>query len=390
MSKSTKIIFLSLTLLLAFIFSCTQTTPATKESNALPEKETSPGKPTSQGSEWDRILPKAKKEGKVILYSTTQPAVRDALSQGFLNRTGITLDIVAGRGGELSAKLLSERRAGLYMADFYLGGTSTLFTVLKPASALRPVSTELFLPEVLDTRLWYKGVLPFMDKEKMIMQTRMMPGGSQMDAAFNLNFVKKEELVSWYDLLQPKFKGKMTLQDPTSAGKGGNLVGQAITHYGLDWDYMRALAKQEPFITREQRLMIEWVARGKYIVAVNPDHDTFNEFKRAGVTDLESTIFKESRDILGGGSSGVALIANPPHPQGAKLFVNWFLSKEGQTIFARSYNAQSAREDVPTDHLKEFQIRKPNVEYIIEDEQFVFQEAKNRPLALEIFGPLIK
>lgn len=339
--------------------------------------------------EWDKTLAEAKREKRLILYTTTQAGVRQALSEGFKKRTELDLDIVTGRGGEIAAKLLSERRAGLYLADFYLGGTTTLFTQLKPSGVLRPIMPELFLPEVLDTKLWYKGVLPFMDKEKLIMQTRLMPGGSQMDTAFDPSLVNKEEIISWYDLLKPKFKGKMNLQDPTSAGKGGNLLSNALAFYGLNWDYMRALAKQEPVITRDQRLMIEWVARGKHVIAINPDHDTFYEFKQAGA-NLGSVIFKETIDLLGGGSSGVGLIANSSRPNAAKLFLNWFLSKEGQTIFSRSYQSQSAREDTPVDHLADFQIRKPNMEYAIETEEFVLNAEKLRPMALEIFGPLLK
>lgn len=384
----TKKVVLFITLLLIFIFSCT---PKQLESGEKtpPEKIAPVEKPGSTDAEWEKILPVAKKEGKLLMYTTTQAEVRIALSEGFKKRTGLDIEIITGRGGEIVTKLLAERRAGLYLADFYLGGTTTLFTEMKPKGVLKPLMPELFLPEVLDTRLWFKGELPFMDKEKMVMQTRFMAGGSVMDVIFKPDQVIKTQLISWYDVLQPQFKGKMNMQDPTTAGKGGKFINKALTYFGLDWDYMKALARQEPVITREQRSQIEWVARGKHILALNPDHDTFFEFKQAG-TPLDFAIFKETKDVLGGGSSGIALLANAPHPYATKLFLNWFLSKEGQTIFAQTYHIQSGREDTPTDHLPEYNIRKPNVDYAVETEEFVTQEEKFRPITLEIFGPLLK
>lgn len=344
-------------------------------------------KPLS-GDEWNDTLLAAKKEGKIFLYSTYPPQLRKEVSEGFSKRTGINIEIVIGGGAEISAKLLAERRAELFLADAYVGGTTTLLTDIKPKGILLPIEPMLFLPEVLDTKLWFKNTLPWLDKDKMVLQTRMMPGGSQVDVVFNTHISEKSEFVSWYDLLNPKYKGKINLQDPTAAGKGGKFINKAITYYGLNWDFMKALAKQDPFLTRDKRLMLEWVAQGKHLLAINPDSVTYEEFKDAGAS-IGTSVFKETKDVLGGGYSGVAAIDKAPHPHAAKLFINWFLSKEGQTYYARADGSQSAREDVPTDHLKPDNIRKLGVEYAIETEEFVLQEAKLRPRILEIFGPLL-
>lgn len=354
---------------------------------AAPEAQSQVKKPWEV--EWERMLGEARKEGKLILYCTKSPGDMQIIADGFKKATGLTVEKVAGRGGEIATKLLAERRASLYLADAYVGGTTTLLTQLKPGGALSPVMPYLFMPEVLDTQLWYKDVLPFMDKEKMILQTKYTPGGDILDIVFNTGLINKEELLSWHDLLKPKLKGKMVLHDPTTAGKGGKFINKAINVFGLDWDYMRALAKQQPFITRDERLMIEWVARGKYLLGINPRSEIYEQFKAAG-SPLDDTLFKESRDILGGGNDNLALINRPPHPNAAKLFANWYLGKEGQTLMMRAYGYQSAREDISTDYLPPHRIRRPNVEYLVETEEFVLQEAKMRPIIEEIFGPLIK
>lgn len=375
---------------MTFLLSCR----VTKSENSLSSTavaENAAVKPAPGGweSEWEKTLAQGRKEGKVVLYTTTSPATRDAIIEGFSKRTGISPDIITGRGGEIVTRLLAERRSGLYLADAYVGGTTSILTSIKPAGALAPIKPVLFLPEVLDTSLWYKNTLPWVDKDQLILQTRMMPGGSQGDIAFMSGAINRQEFLSWQDLLRPHLKGKMSLQDPMTAGKGGKWINKGITYFGLDWDYFKALAKQEPFITRDERLQIEWVVRGRHLLAINPDTDTGDEFRAAG-SPLEYTIFRETKDILGGGSSGVALLDKAPHQNAARLFINWFLSKEGQTYFARSYRVQSARMDTPVDHLTPNKIRQAGVDYPVETEEFVLQEDKYRPKIIEIFGPLAK
>lgn len=60
-----------------------------------------------------------------------------------------------------------------------------------------------------------------------------------------------------------------------------------------------------------------------------------------------------------------------PHPNAAKLFVNWLLTREGQTIYSKTYGAQSARVDVPTDYLNPWSFRESGVKYVdVMDEEF--------------------
>lgn len=385
--KRLSIIFLALFILALNFASCVpEKTPISE--TKIQEKTVAADIPSWE-QKWASLIKMAQKEGRLVLYTTVQPEVRQVMAESFEKKSEVKVEIITGRGGEISTRILNERRAGLFLADTYVGGTTTLLTQLKPAGAIAPVMPLLFLPEVTDEKLWYKGTLPFMDREKMILQTRYTPGGDMMNVAFDPKLVKKDELASWQDLLNPKFKGKMNLQDPTTAGKGGKFINKALNFYGLNWDYLRALARQEPVITRDERLMIEWIVKGKHIIAINPHNEQYDIFKKAG-GELDFSIFKESRDILGGGSYNLAMIDRPVHPASAKLFANWFLSKEGQSIISRAAGIQSAREDTPVDYLPDYQRRKPGTEYFIETEEFVVNEEKLRPMILEVFGPLIK
>ncbi len=62
--------------------------------------------------------------------------------------------------------------------------------------------------------------------------------------------------------------------------------------------------------------------------------------------------------------SGFADIVNrAPHPNAAKVWINWFLSREGQTANTRASGVQSTREDIPTDFLVPSTVRQPGVKY---------------------------
>lgn len=86
------------------------------------------------------------------------------------------------------------------------------------------------------------------------------------------------------------------------------------------------------------------------------------------------------------------MINKPAHPNAAKVFLNWFLSREGQTVFTRAHGGHSARIDVPTEGLDPDLVRKPGVKYFVgaDSEAFLIKEDKTRELATDIFGHLMK
>lgn len=349
-----------------------------------------PSYSTSPDEEWDKTLAEARKEGKMIVYSTVGPSVRIAIADAFKSKTGLEVEFIAGRGPEVIPKLFTERRAGLYLADAYIGGTTPLINMLKPAGVLTSLKPHLFLPEVIDPQAWFQKKLPWLDdEESLILIMVAWPGGAK-ELAFNTNLVKREEISSYFDLLRPEFKGVINMQDPTISGKGQKWFQVALAVYpAIDINFMKALAKQEPVIIRDKRLQIEWLARGKHRVSLLPDDATIAEFKSVGAP-IDYLSPQETRPRLATSSGGLALIKDAPHPNAVKLFINWLLTREGQHIFSKAYPAQSTRVDVPTDFLQSDEIRQPGVEYFWETEDFLRGEEKNLKLAWEIFGHLLK
>lgn len=328
----------------------------------------------------------ARKEGKVVVLMTAGAEVRQALVKTFGDKFGVSVEALSLSGREMGVKLTRERQAGLYLADVYQGGVTTPVTILKPTNAFDPLEPVLFLPELKDPALiektWYEGKLLWVDKDKTILPFL----GFAIDwALINTDMVKQAELKSLRDLLNPKWKGKLLMYDPAATGVGGKLFG-TIGTFGPGFDFWREFARQEPVIMRDHRLMAEWIAQGKYAIAVAPRPEEAQMMKDAGahVTLLLPPV---EGSILTTGSGGLALINRAAHPNAAKLYINWLLSKEGLTAFTKAYGAPSLRLDVPTDFLPPEKLRQPGVKYIWpENEEYLLKETTSYSLAREIFG----
>ncbi len=90
----------------------------------------------------------------------------------------------------------------------------------------------------------------------------------------------------------------------------------------------------------------------------------------------------------GSGQSVVNLLRDAPHPNAAKLFLNWLLSKEGQTIYSQAVGAPSARLDVSAEGLV-YPRPEAGVKYIRTDtEEAILGLAGDREVILKIFAPL--
>lgn len=359
--------------------------PAVTATTTAPVKPTTaPATPATRS--WDDIVAAGKKEGTVLIMGGMVPSLQQGLRQGFTPKYGINIEFVIGRGAELTEKLRTERSAGLYLVDLHLGGATTATLQYLPGGYLDPMAHLLVLPEVTDTKNWFGGRLHWVDNAKKFIFTNSLYPGATL--AVNTDIVKPGEIKSWKDVLNPKWKGQIVINDPTVAGNGARWFGATGSSI-MDFNFMRDLVKQEPVFSRDQRLQVEWVARGKYAIILGPQVPNVTEFRKVGAPI--GWILPAEGTHLSGGNTALSLSNKPAHPNAAQVFINWLLTKEGATILAKETLFQSARIDVPTDFLKPDEIRKPEVKYFIsETEDFLKQQDEHMKLAKEIFGPIMK
>lgn len=295
---------------------------------------------------WETALAEGKKEGKVVLYTIWGAQTRGLLAKAFKDKFGIELEVLAfSRGPEITARANTEQRAGLKTVDIFGTGPITLLTTMKPDGLLGPIEPLLVLPEITDTKIWRGNVLPFLDKEARGLG---MSATAQRYILRNTDLIKEGEITSYLDVLKPQFKGKIALDDPAVTGAGAAM----LAHMAVDlWDLDRAkaflrdlLVKQEAVIVRERRTMVEWVARGKYAIGLAPLTETTAEFIALG-SPIALLPPKEGTAMSTGGN-GLAISPGLAHPNATTVFVNWILSKEGQSVFVQGVGAPSGRLDV--------------------------------------------
>src|SRR5215472_3275610 len=172
--------------------------------------------PQSPQSSWDGLVAAAKQEGKVVVSGPPSQQLRQAMPAAFKDRFGVTLEYLGGRGNDIATRLRAERRAGLYTVDAILAGSQTMATILYREGMLDPLRTALVLPEVTDGSHWKKGSLWFSDPDGQFILRLCNTVTTTL--AINTREVKPGDLRSMQDLLDPKWKGKITLQDPTLPG----------------------------------------------------------------------------------------------------------------------------------------------------------------------------
>lgn len=350
-----------------------------------------PAAPAKQAwqEKWKKTVEAAKKEGKVtITWSLATSSARTAIKEAFKKAYGIPVEDIVGRTPELAAKVLAERRAGLYNYDVFQSGGTTLINVLKPAGVTDPLDQALILPDVTDPdvikKVWWQGKLWWVDKEHMHLSPALR---LNFPIAINTNLVREGEIKSYRDLLDPKWQGKVVSNDITTSGVGSSFLSFAVDVLG--WDYLTDLAKSKPIMMRDERLMLEWLSHGKVAVVVAPKMETLFEFVKLGAP-IKGIIPAEGTWLVGG-DANLSIYNHQPHPNAAKVYINWALSREGQTATVTAAGFQSNRLDVPTDHLRPEEIRQTGAKYYVKESEEVYW-ALNAKLkkSNEIFGPMMK
>ncbi len=345
-----------------------------------------PGNAPTQRSPWQELLDAAKKEGTVMVYATELGAAQQILARALKDKFDIDLNAVGGRGPEVVAKLTAERRAGLNLGDIGLMGPSTFFDSIKPLDITVPLSPLLILPEVTDPSKWRGGKIPYVDKEghSLALAAMAVPASIR-----NTDLVKEGEITSFLDYLEPKWKGKLVMSDPAMGGSGNNFLVYLETQvFGPErtGEIMRRLVAQEPAMTRDQRLLLEWVARGKYPLGFGQSSTQLAEYNRLGAP-VAAIQLKEST-FISSGSGNVFVFDQAPHPNAARLVLNWLLSKEGGLVWSRATGYPSMRQDVSVEGLDPMILLPPGA--TIPDEAQLRAQGDMRRTAEDLFAPLRK
>jgi ABC-type Fe3+ transport system substrate-binding protein len=305
---------------------------------------------------WDELMTAAKKEGQVVVSACA--GATESLAKAFKRDTGIDITFVRGSNAELGSRWDAEVRSGRLTSDVRLSGNSAL--PYAKEGYLVPIRDALLLPNVTEAANWRNGALLYLDSDN-----KFLPVPAEYVAGFplvNTGLIDAGSITKWSDLMKPEFKGKIASYDPLDSA-GGAVAMYIAKLYGTDF-LLKLYKDQEIVLSRDRRQLLEWVVRGTYPIVLGADAAAeIESFRAAGITSFAALTLTDGPGNLIGGCSVTSLPKEAPHPAAARVFVNWFLSKNGQEAYVAGTRQPSDRTDVANEGVQEYLIPKPGLDY---------------------------
>ena len=336
-------------------------------------------------TEWERTVRAAEQEGQIVYYKLRTGTEYEGFQKKYPK---IKMVAESASASQILPRITAERRAGKYLADVIRVGGGTFGTLVN-AKIIDPIAPAFILPEVIDPSKWFEGKHHFNDAEgKHVFIYAAFP---LRFVGYNTQIVDPKTLTSMRDLLDPRWKGKITIKDPRDPGGGSPLL---YLYYNpqLGPEFIRKLWQNGLTLLRDERQQVDWLASGKYPIALTAKADEVDEAKSQGlpVTVMDPHAFRKDGVALESGGTMIGLVNRAPHPNAAKVFLNWFLSREGQMALQKGApndpGPNSLREDISKDDLPVYLHRHKGVNYI----RLWGPEVWDRDAARKLVNELVK
>jgi len=344
-------------------------TPLPPGATPLPTNTPAPTPtPDTFPDEWAELVAAAKKEGTVILALSGSDSRTGRFAFGTFERQfGIKVIATSGSGADNVNRILAERSRGRYTVDIVTvsGGSQER---LVQAGGYVPIEPLLIHPEVLNrTEGWYFEDIIWSDSQKKYVMSDALSIGDIGSIWYNSDNVSQADLDminDYTDLLRPEFNGRMAMRAMNNPG-GKSVIARLWLTPGLGPEFLDAIHRTNLDLVDPEgdRQLAEGVANGKWDFGIFGGGRDFMALQNLQLPVRELTLTKVIGSLSTETSGGVGVMDKAPHPNAAKLFANWWYSREGQTADIESTSAYgpigavSLRSDVTLgtfpEHLKE-------------------------------------
>src|SRR4051812_20166157 len=301
-------------------------------------------------AEWAKAVAAAKREGKLVLCAGVSRSRRDyILSEWKKDFPEIEMSYSVVSSASFLPAVATERSAGRYLWDVMHSGPPTALAALD-AGYLQPLLPQLILPEVTDPSVWGGWADAFYDAQGQYVLGLF---SDVIAPYYNARLVPPEKVarLKLGILLDPIYKGKIVWSDPRVQGPGAPFLLLFERVLGAD-GLRRLVLEQDPIFLSNANEIAAAVARGKAAIAIasRPD-ENMREFVAAGLDlDIRSIGNGPDEGYRGTGGGSVALFNNAPHPNAARLFANWIMTKRISVGVAKAQDLNSRRTDIPLLH----------------------------------------
>jgi iron(III) transport system substrate-binding protein len=255
------------------------------------------------------LIDAAKKEGKLVWYTSyVTPKMHAEVKDGFEKAFGIPVELLNVRANEMNERVRAEQTAGRFLADVVQHGEASIIRFDR-AGFIADLGSIAAAGDLIDGH-----------------PAKPHQIGSFIAAyaiSVNTNLVKPDEQPKgWRSLVDPKWKGKILADDMRNAG-GGNTIFSA-TYAALGEDYHRALAANNITLSSDVGEAERRVARGEFPVYMSQIASDLTGLRGL---PLRLVVPEEGVPYV---RLDLAFLKNAPHPNAARLFIEYYLSLENQ------------------------------------------------------------
>jgi iron(III) transport system substrate-binding protein len=267
----------------------------------------------------------------ITWYTSMPPSAAEAVANAYKDKTGIKVNLQAQGTTELWQRVLAERNADKDVADVLS---------ISAWGTLQEAKKQGLLEKIVP------GVVPndpargeqFVDPEGYSFSTRAVV----IALAYNTKAVPDDKVpTDWSDLLDPYWKGKIEVIDPTLDSSGYAAIRQMTLAPDIGWDFFKQLAAQGPvYLTDDSGNLANRLASGESQAMIGQDVQALTLREDGAPIQV---VYPPSG--VGGSLDFNTLPVHAPNPEGAKEFLKYLASKEAGDVLAKAANAYSARSD---------------------------------------------
>jgi len=296
------------------------------------------GLPADRAGALDTVVDGARKEGKVVVYTGVERAGAQALVAAFSKKYPfIAAETVRASSSKLATRLDAEIEADRVQGDVFEFSLLYLTASLRQRDEiLRYDSPEYahFPAGYADPGYW------------------AATGVSNIIILLNSRKVAEANIPqSWWDLTKPYWKNKLTIDNIEVSGTGYNWLVAIVNDQRLGSKFIEELGRNRPVLERGHAGMAQKVAAGEYAAAAEMADFHLNNLRTAAPSAPVRGVWPKEGVPNEPWTAGI--LKRAPHPNAAKLYMDFLLSPEGQALYVKLMGWRSARADVPAPEIKE-------------------------------------
>ena len=346
-----------------------------------------PSSSTHSGTvSWNDVVARANKEGRVVIIGSGSEEQRTALTETFQKRyPQITVEYTLMPSSGPTPKLLAEHSANKVETDVVIIGVAGNLPLMD-AGALADLRPMLQGPD-LDESKQLNGKWQFADNAGQ--HVLIFSAYVKLAWAYTPDKVDPARFTSWKDMLDPQWKGKIIMGDPGSPGAGGAMAAYWYLSPEIGKPFVDQFFKQQdPTFSRDDGQMINAVARGQSLIGIGiADSILAAALGRGLPIKVHGASQLSEKPYVTAGNGGLSVMKSAPHLNATRLYIDWLLSAEGQSLWSKSNGVPSLRQDASRDGLIDVMVPKPGREYYeTQREDFARHQAEASQYVRSLLG----